>query len=59
MIVRHILKGLMKGVFPCFRVYWQSVNNSFLTTPFSFETGKALRLGKTRRMFSLRRFSEL
>ena len=40
MIVGHILKGLMKGVFPCFGVFWQNVNNSFLTTPFSFETGK-------------------
>ena len=31
----------MKGVFSCFGVCWQNVNNSFLTIPFFFETGRA------------------
>ena len=46
MIVRHILKGLMKGVFPCFGVCWQNVNNSFLTTPFFFRNREGFVLGK-------------
>ena len=33
--------NIMKGVFSCFGVCWQNVNNSFLTIPFFFETGRA------------------
>ena len=50
----------MKGVFPCFGVCWQNVNNSFLTIPFFLRNREGFRrLGKTRYMFTLTRFSEL